>query len=330
MSNPIMSFVLRSDRGESVHLTAAVLIDPDGDVAFAAGPEDVPFYLRSAAKPYQAIPLLESGAMEQFQLTEEDLAIACASHSGEARHLEVVGAFQARVGVKPAQLQCGPHLPFCRESEEQLLGESAQPTVLHNNCSGKHTGFLAAAKAMGATLDDYLRPEHPVQQSILAHIQRLIGLDDVPVGIDGCSAPTFFMALTDMARLVQRLAAGDEELLVPQFKAMVKHPFLVGGTGRFDTDFTTVMGGRAVAKEGLEGIQTVAARDGKGRGFGLALKVLDGCERPKAQVALEILHAFELVEPEELEQLGGYYHPVYTNNVGLEIGTLITEVKPET
>ncbi|MFB0516364.1 MAG: asparaginase [Candidatus Neomarinimicrobiota bacterium] len=328
MTNPIMSFVLRSERGESVHLTAAVLIDPSGAAVLSAGLVDIPFFIRSTAKPYQAIALLATGALEQFRLTEEDLAIACASHSGEPGHVEAVRAFMARAGVSEAALLCGPHFPYNRQAEEELLRRGERPTALHNNCSGKHAAFLAAARAMGAPLDGYLSPDHPVQQLILEHLQRLSGIEDIPVGVDGCSAPTFFLTLTLLARLAQRLAAGDDPLLVPQFKAMVSNPFLVGGTGRFDTDFTTVMNGRAVAKEGAEGLQTVAIRGRKGRGWGLALKVLDGSARPMGQVALEILKAFKLVGSAELEQLAAHYRPAYTNRAGLKVGTLLTQLEP--
>jgi len=327
MSNPFMSFVLRSGRGESVHLTAAALIDPSGELALSAGLVDVPLYFRSAAKPFQAVALLVTGAYERFKLTEEDLAVACASHSGEVRHVEAVRAFMIRAGVEEAHLLCGPHFPFHRAAEEELLRRGERPTALHNNCSGKHVGFLAAARALGTSLDDYLNPDHPVQRTILEHLQRLSETEDIPVGVDGCSAPTFILTLTIMARLAQRLAAGDDPLLVPQFQAMVSHPFLVGGTARFDTDFTMVTKGRAVAKGGTEGIQTVAVRDRKGRGYGLALKVLDGSSRPKAQVALEILRSFKLIKADELKQLAAYYRPSYTNRAGLEVGALVTQLE---
>ena len=326
MSHPIMSFVLRSDRGESVHLTAAVLVGPAGQTTFSAGLVDIPFYIRSAAKPYQAMALHASGAFEQFGLTEEDLAIACASHGGEARHLAQLRAFQARAGVAETELQCGPHWPLNRAAEETLLEAGKHPVPLHNNCSGKHTAFLAAAKAMDASTDDYLSPDHAVQQLILEQLQRLSEVVDLPVGVDGCSAPTFYLTLAGMARLAQRLAAGDDPLLAPQFSAMANHPFLVAGTGRFDTDFTAIMDGRGVAKGGSEGLQTVAIRDDAGNGHGLALKVLDGHARAKAQVALEILRAAELITQVELERLASHYQPTYHNWAGQEVGTLVTQL----
>lgn len=326
MSHPIMSFVIRSDRGESVHLTAAVLVGPDGQTAYSAGLVDIPFYIRSAAKPYQAMALHASGAFEQFALTEEDLAIACASHGGEPQHLAQVRAFQARAGVAEAQLQCGPHWPLNRAAEEALLGAGKGPVALHNNCSGKHTAFLAAAKAMDVSTEDYLSPDHAVQQLILEQMQRLSGEDDLPVGIDGCSAPTYFLTLTGMARLAERLSAGDDPLLTPQYAAMANHPFLVAGTGRFDTDFTAIMDGRGVAKEGAEGLQTVAMRDHDGNGYGLALKVLDGHARAKAQVALAILREAELVDQPELESLASHYQPTYHNWAGQVVGTLVTQL----
>ena len=329
MSHPIMSFAIRSDRGESVHLSAAVLMGTEGEAVFSAGMVDVPFYVRSAAKPYQAIALLVSGAREQYQLTDEDLAIACASHSAEPRHLEQVRAFMDRGGVEEAQLQCGPHRPLSRAAAEDLLRGRQQPTPLHNNCSGKHTAFLVAARAMGAGADDYLSPEHPVQQLVLEHLRRLSGVEDLPVGVDGCSAPTFFLDLAGMARLAQQLAAGDDPLLTPQFAAMAKHPFLVGGTDRFDTDFTAALAGRGVAKEGAEGVQTVAIRDRKGGGYGLALKVLDGSSRPKAQVALEILHTAGLLDQADLERMAAHYQPTYRNRAGQKVGTLVTQLEAQ-
>ncbi len=329
MHHPIMSFVTRSDRGESVHLTAAALIGPAGETVFSAGLVDVPFYMRSAAKPFQAIALLESGAFEQYGLTTEDLAIACASHSGEARHLEQVRAFQARAGVEEGQLRCGPHWPLHRPSEEALIRQGEQPVPLHNNCSGKHTAFLAAARVMGASVEEYLSPDHAVQRLIMEHMRRLSGAADLPTGLDGCSAPTFFLSLTEMARLGQRLAAGDDPLLAPQFDAMAEHPFLVAGTERFDTDFTSVLAGRGVSKEGVEGLQTVALRGEDGGGYGLALKVLDGHQRPKAQVALEVLRQARLLDVGDLEPLADHYRPTYRNRAGRDVGTLVTQLPGE-
>ncbi len=329
MRHPIMSFVTRSDRGESVHLTAAVLIGPAGETVFTAGLVDIPFYMRSAAKPFQAIAMLESGAFQQYGLTAEDLAIACASHSGEPRHLEQVRAFQARAGVEEDQLMCGPHWPLHRPSEEALIRQGNRPMPLHNNCSGKHTGFLAAARALGAPAGNYLSPDHAVQRLILGHMRRLSGLEDLPTGLDGCSAPTYFLTLTEMARLVQRLAAGNDPLLAPQFDAMVQHPFLVAGTERFDTDFTSVLAGRAVSKEGDEGLQTVAIRAKDGGGYGLALKVLDGHRRPKAQVAPTILRQARLLDVGDLEHLAAHYRPTYRNRADRDVGILVTQLPRE-
>ncbi|MCK4578306.1 MAG: asparaginase, partial [Candidatus Marinimicrobia bacterium] len=192
MNKAIISYLLRNERVESIHLTHAALVGPEGETVFAAGFTDAPLYVRSAAKPFQAAVLHLSGAVEKYSLGTEDLAVACASHGGEPRHIEVLRQFQDKVGVSVDDLACGAHFPFNRQAEEQLLADGTQPTQLHNNCSGKHTAFLAAAKALGAPLEGYLEPDHPVQAAILMELKRLAGLDEIPVGVDGCSAPTYF------------------------------------------------------------------------------------------------------------------------------------------
>ncbi len=326
MTAIIMTYQLRGSMVESIHLSSAVVIGPDGDVAFAAGFTDTPTFVRSAAKPYQAIALHTSGSFRKYHLTPEDLALACASHCGEPGHLAAVGRFQERCGVRSEQLQCGPQFPMNRQAEEALLAQGMEPTSQQNNCSGKHTGFLSAAQALGAPLVSYLEPDHPVQREISAQICRLSGETEVPVGVDGCSAPTYYLPLIGLARLAQKLAAGDDPLLQPQFEAMTAFPFLVGGTGRFDTDFMMALKGRAVAKEGAEGVQTVAARDARGRGWGLAVKVLDGGSRPRAQVTLEILRSLRLVSDTDIKPLREHYEPRFANRAGRAVGSLVTNI----
>ncbi len=326
MNSHIVCRWIRSDNVESVHKVSAVLIDPAGEVIFAAGDIKASYYFRSAAKPFQALALLESGAYAKFGVTIEELAMACASHSSQPRHLDVIRGFQRKVGVSVDDLQCGPHPPYNREAEEVVLRSGGLLTALHNNCSGKHTGFLAAASAMNAPLDSYLQPEHPVQVFIREQIQELLQLNEITLGIDGCSAPTFYLSLQNMARMIQQLADNDNDRFSMQFHAMCTNPFLVGGSNRFDTDFMTVMGGRAVAKEGAEGLQTIAIRDNAGRPYGLVAKVLDGNPRPRPQAVMGILHRFGLIDDSHLDQLGQHLKPGFKNWAGNLEGALVTEL----
>ena len=322
--DPIHTVVFRGDDTESVHLTVALLVGPDGSVVFSAGDFGRLVPARSSIKPFQAAVLHLSGAMERFGLTGEQLALACASHSGEPYHVEVVSRFMEQVGVSESDLGCGSHHPYHEPSRDALLKSGATATALHNNCSGKHTGFLAAALAVDADLKDYLDPAHPVQQMIARQLQAWLGRGDFTTAIDGCSAPTFYLTIKELARLGQLLISGTDSLLEPQLRAMQAYPQLVGGTGRFDSDFMTTLGSRAVSKEGAEGVQLIGIRDSRDQSWGLALKVQDGASRPKWQVALAILESAGLVTSGELERLPEYHRPILRNHMGLEIGRLST------
>lgn len=322
--DPIQTVVYRGGDTESVHLTAAVLLDPDGKAAFSAGDVGRPVAARSSLKPFQAAVLQLSGAVERFGLTDEQLALACASHSGEPYHVAAVKKFMEQVGVSESDLGCGSHHPYHEPSRDALLQSGDGPTVLHNNCSGKHTGFLAAAVAVGANLKDYLDPAHPVQQMITGQLQQWLGRGNFATAVDGCSAPTYYLTIEELARLGQLLIAGTDSLLQPQRRAMQAFPELVGGTARFDSDFMSALGQRAVSKEGAEGVQLIGIKDGRDRSWGLALKVQDGANRPKWQVALAILESAGLVTSGDLERLPDYHQPILHNHRGVAVGRLST------
>ncbi len=320
------SIVTRGGAVESIHQTAVVLISPDDQVAFSAGPVGTPWVARSALKPFQAVALVASGALQKFTLGDAALALACASHSGQVEHLVALRRFQAQVGVAESDLQCGSHWPYHEPSRDALLAAGETASALTNNCSGKHTGFLAAALALEAGLDSYLDPGHPVQQLITGQLEDWLGRRDISSAVDGCSAPTHQLTLTELAGLARRLIEGQDALLAPQLAAMQAEPFLIAGSGRFDTAFMVQLGDRAVSKEGAEGIQLIGLRDVSGEAWGLALKVLDGSNRPKPQVALTVLAAHELLHPADLEALDSYYRPTYKNRQELEVGRLQTVI----
>ncbi len=282
--------VVRGEMVESRHRVAACAMDAAGRVAFAAGDVDALVYPRSAIKPLQAIPLVETGAADAFGVTEAELALACASHGGERRHVATVRAWLARLGLSEADLECGAHAPSDPIAALALTHSGAMPSQLHNNCSGKHAGFLTVAKHLNAPTKGYIGSDHPSQIRALAAVFDMAGatLDGAPRGIDGCGIPIAALPLAALARGFARFA--DPAGLDPARRqaieriraAMAAEPFLVAGTNRLTSRVIEATQGAVLVKEGAEGVYAGAWPAG---GIGIALKVADGAGRA-AQVAM--------------------------------------------
>ncbi len=336
--------VMRGGIVESVHHGAVAVADALGNlVAWWGDPEAVTF-LRSSAKPFQALPLVESGAADHFGLTPAHLAVICASHSGTDEHVQTVREAQGLCGVSESDLLCGVHPPLDPETARRLRDKGLEPTPNRHNCSGKHTGMLAMARFLQAPLEEYTHPHHPVQQRILAAFAEMCGVgpERVGVAIDGCSVPTFAVPLhaaaTAYARLADpsRLPAGRAAACRRIFEAMASHPFLVGGPGRFDTDLMEAGAGRLVAKGGAEGYQGIALMPAAGGGpaLGIAFKIADGdqakrSERPLGQqagarVALAVLDDLGALDSAQRRMMEAYEVRRLTNWRGLDVG----EVRP--
>lgn len=313
--------VLRGDRLESAHAVHAVAADPDGTRLAHVGDPDRGLYLRSAAKPLQAVPLVASGAADALGLTDEELAAVCASHSGEDAHVDAVQGILDKAGLEAAQLQCGTHDPF-PEARDHRDDDNAP---LRNNCSGKHAGFLAAADHLGHATGDYLDPDHPLQRRIRSVVARAAGLeeDEVGVAVDGCGAPAWHLPLEAGARLVAGLAdpsgLGDlEGPLTRVADAMEANPWHLAGSDRYDTDLMN-SSHRLLAKVGAEGVQAVANRND---GAGLLLKVEDGARRGRAPATMEALRQLGWVDVRAFETLGDYWRPPVRNHAGQVVGRI--------
>src|SRR6185436_1012209 len=201
MSNPILVEVVRGALAESRHRGAVAVVDADGATVLALGDVARPVYPRSAVKPLQALPLIESGAADRFGFGDEEIALACASHGGEPPHVAVAARMLARAGLEAGALECGAHWPSHQPSSQALARSAAAPSALHNNCSGKHAGFLCVACAAGVDHCSYVGPSHPVQREVRAALESLtgVGLSEDQCGIDGCAIPTFAVPLTALA-----------------------------------------------------------------------------------------------------------------------------------
>lgn len=280
-ANPVLAETTRGNWVENRHRGAYVVVDAAGTLIAAAGDIERPVFPRSAIKSMQALAIFSRHAEERFHHTDEELALACASHHGEAGHVAAVAHLLGRIGLSPDDLECGAHAPTNAAAREALRAAGAAPSPLHNNCSGKHSGMLSVALAMGVPTAGYVAREHAVQQAVRAAIEAVIGetLSQERCGTDGCSIPTFAAPLRAFARGFARMATGEG--LAPDlaaaarrlFDAATGHPHLVAGTGHADTVLMEAFKGRLMQKIGAEGVQCGAIRD---KGWGYALKCDDG------------------------------------------------------
>ena len=312
---------------ESVHRVHVAVVDREGRLLARVGdPEHLTFY-RSAAKPFQAVPLVEDGIVERFGLVSKELALCCASHNSEPEHLAVARSILEKAGMNEDDLECGPHLPFDRASEETLVRASEEPGPIHNNCSGKHAGMLALAKANGWPTRGYVGRDHPVQRRMLAEIERWSGLSEheIDLGRDGCGVVCFATPLSRLALSFVRLG-GEEGPAKQVVSAMTAHPFMVAGTGRFGTALGDAAGDRIFAKTGAEGVFAVGATDGS---FGVAVKVEDGGKRASAVAVLRTLDEFGVLDGIDSEDLDAFRAPKIMNTRGEEVGAVRADFRLE-
>lgn len=298
--NPVLSVVTRSDRVESWHRGALVVVH-DGELVVAIGDVKNAVYARSVVKPLQALALLERGLHERLELTAAEIAVLCASHDGTPFHTELVRTFLGRGGLDETHLRCGPHAPFDPGTRRAMLGAGEAPSRLHNNCSGKHTGFLHLARECSDDLADYLDPASAAQREVHAAVIGMAGLShEVPTGLDGCGAPTFWLPLARIARAFCQLAnpIGVADVRATACRTILdavgREPVALAGERRFCTALARAFPGRVFPKNGAEGVYAVALAPDPARqrwpgAIGLAVKIDDGNERGYQPVVIDAL-----------------------------------------
>lgn len=311
---------------ESVHYGALAVVDAQGKLLFSHGDPDTVTFLRSSAKPFQALPFVEMGGAEAFGLSDREVAVMCASHSGTDEHVSVLRVFQQKIGVSEENLLCGSHPPMHEPTWRAMQQRGEEPTPLRHNCSGKHTGMLAQARLRSLSLEDYINPQHPLQKTLLAAFAEMCGLppEQIELGVDGCSAPVFavplrsaalaYARLSDPAGLPEKRAAACRRIT----QAMSSHPDMVAGPGRFDTALMQAAGGKLVAKGGAEGYYGIGLLAGalgpQSPGLGITLKIADGDLHGRAApvAALAVLRRLGALTPAELEALAEFdARPIY-------------------
>ncbi len=323
--------VTRGGRVESIHYGAVAVVDAQGRLVAHAGDPDLTTYLRSTAKPFQLLPLVESGGADRFGFGDQGLAVMAASHSGETRHVEAVQGILDKIGLGEDALQCGAHWPMSDASSRVLREAGREPTPIYNNCSGKHAGMLAQCVARGLRAHDYLDPQHPVQATIRHTLAELSGVepDAIGIGVDGCGAPSFALPLRAAALAFARLTlAHPSEPSQPRrsavnriYRAMTAYPEMVAGEGRLDTILMLAARG-VLSKGGAEGYLGIAIRS---RGLGVAFKIVDGNgQRGCGPVAIEVLRQLGVLDDAALDELREHHTCIVKNHGGLEVG----EVRP--
>lgn len=326
-ANPILAELIRGNWVENRYRGAFAVVDASGRVIASAGDISRPVFPRSAVKSMQALAMVTSGSLGRFDLSDEELALACASHRGEDVHVEGVVHFLEDLGLTKDDLECGAHAPGDPEARKGLRERHEAPSALHNNCSGKHSGMLSVALAMGVPTQGYVDRDHPVQVRVRAAIEAVIGeaLTEGRCGTDGCSIPTWAAPIEAYARGFARMASGkglSEELATGAqriFDAATRHPHLVAGKGQLDTVLMEAFGGRLMQKGGAEGVQCGAVRD---KGWGYAIKCDDGnMEASRAMVAALLL---AIADPDEAQKaaLHQWSRQVVKNVRGLEVGAV--------
>ncbi len=276
---------------ESTHRGHAVICDDSGAIVEAWGDPARVIFPRSSCKMLQALPLLETGAADHFGLTDRQVAFACASHQGEALHVGAASQWLADLGLGEADLRCGPHEPLDKTERDRLIRADEAPCQLHNNCSGKHSGFLTVTKHLKAGAE-YVEVDHPLQKAVKAAFEEVTGEDSPGYGIDGCSAPNFATSVAGLARAMAVFAKAGESGSVREramhrlTRAMATYPEMVAGEGRACTELMRAMGGRVAIKTGAEAVFVAIIPEKR---LGIALKIEDGNSRASEAALVALL-----------------------------------------
>lgn len=319
----------RGELVESFHRGDAIAVKPDRSIFASCGDPHKVTYLRSAAKPIQALAVVLSGVADKYGLTDQELSVICSSHYAEAYHLETVRSILNKIGLDESYLLCGKARPLKEEIAFQYAGQGLPPQKILSDCSGKHSGMLAVCKHKGYPLDGYLDPKHPLQQEILQIIADICDYpkEQIHIGVDGCSVPVFGLPVYNMALgfahfanpdyLPEKYQAASKRI----FSAMNNHPEMVSGTDGFCTELMKATNGRLIGKIGAQGVYCLGIREPQ---LGIALKIEDGALGMASVAAMHILKSLDLLSEEEYSQLSKYHIKPNLNDDNIVVG----EIKP--
>lgn len=322
MDAPVLVEVTRGPLVECRHRGFIAVVDAGDSLRASLGDADVPVCLRSLAKPFQALPVITTGAAQAFGFGAEELALFSGSLSGQDFHVELVKKVLARIGLGPEALMCGAHAPLHRPTARTLAAAGEKPTALHHTCAGKHAAMLALCVHHGWPTGNYLDFDHPVQKLILKTVGEMVGLkpEEIPLALDGCSAPVFYVPLRRIALGFARLAAAPSDTPAGKIMAAcLAHPRLIAGDERLETILMDTLPGRLFAKTGAEGGFALALKE---EGWGVAVKIEDGASRPLNPAIIEVLDRLGLLPSAAREALASFWRPVLLNHRKQEVGRI--------
>jgi len=326
-ANPVLVEAVRGDRAESLHRGSVAVVDAHGRVALSIGDAESPVFPRSGIKPVQALALIETGAASAYHLANAHIALACSSHNGAPTHVEIVGNWLKRLDLTADDLVCGPSLPWTEEARQALFETGGEPTTLHDNCSGKHAGFLTIAKHLGYPVEGYNRMDHPVQQRVIGILEQMTGMDlfDAPKGTDGCGIPTIGVPLGNLALAMARLGDPHDQPEERQKacarvrRCMAAEPYLIAGKDRFCTRVIDALGTAALVKTGAEGVYCATLTE---LGLGVAIKIDDGARRAAEAVMIRLLDKFGVLTERARGRLLNLLEPAIMTRSGELAGWL--------
>jgi len=324
-----LAAVTRNRHVESVHYGCICVVDPQGRIIYRKGDPDTKFYFRSSAKPIQVLPFIMSGGASAMNFSLKEIAIACASHSGEEMHRKTVQGILDRLGLDESSLHCGSHVPYNKDESDRLVKDGKEPSPLYAGCSGKHAAMIAYSRYMGHDISNYEDTDHPVQKEIL----KTIGLftdedpDEIPLGIDGCGLPIFLLPLRKMALSYARLTRFAREPGHPYHEAcktvwdaMVSYPEMVSGSREFCTELMNVTKGRLIGKIGAEAVYCLGIKEGS---LGACVKIADGGERAVYPVVIQLLLELGILNKDEYGELKHWHHVGLMNNLKEHVGDIL-------
>lgn len=323
-----LAVVTRNGLVESIHYGLISVTDSTGNLLYSIGDPKTPIFFRSSAKPFQVIPLIESGGAEEFHFVLKDIALACSSHSGQDYHRATASSILKRLDMDESFLKCGTMTPYNEKESKRLLEENLEPSLLHCSCSGKHAAMLALSKYRKEPLDSYFKMDHPIQREILKVISTFSDINegDITTGIDGCGAPIFVLPISKTAQSYGRLmeyAYNPKHQLHKTCKtivdAMTAHPEYVAGDGEFTTELMKHTNKKLIGKDGCEALFCIGIKGN----IGITIKIADGSERALYPVILETLMQMEVLDEKELELLRPWHKPLLKNNLNEGIGQIL-------
>jgi L-asparaginase II len=323
-----LAVVTRNQYAESVHFGYICVSDTSGNILFNIGDPDTKIFFRSCAKPLQVLPLIRSGAAKALGFSDREIALACASHTGQSIHRDTAEQLLKRLGLDETNLHCGVMDPYDGEENRRLISLGLDPSVLHSACSGKHCAMLALAKFKGCGINDYEKLSSPVQQEILHTIAEFTDEDpgSIVTGTDGCGAPVYLLSLRKIALSYARLImyskdaeSGWHDACRTVYRSMTENPVLVAGSGEFCTELMQASHGKLIGKVGAEAVYCLGIRDGS---LGIAVKIADGNERAVYPVVVKILKDLNILSEEELVRLEHWHRVPLYNQLNESVGAI--------